>query len=131
MWILIADGEHARIVVPDDKGVFRTEWAVDSAMAHRRSAELGSAEPGRSYESAKTARHAIAPKHDLHAQEKRLFLRCLAQQVDHKLAEGQFDELGVVVPVHSMHEFLSALGELTLRKVTHTLGKDLTQVTRS
>jgi len=61
VWVLIADGEHARVVTPQEShGHFETVIAFDSASAHLRSADLGTDKPGRTFESASITRHAIA-----------------------------------------------------------------------
>jgi hypothetical protein len=66
LWIAIADGEHARFAQPDGDNRLRIVRSLDSASAHLRSRDLGSDRPGRSFESATTAHHAVGEKHDPH-----------------------------------------------------------------
>ena len=64
VWILVADGEHARFVTPAPKKAFHTQRVLDSPSAHKQSSDLGTDRPSRSMQSGSTARHAIDPKHD-------------------------------------------------------------------
>lgn len=66
LWIVVADGEHARFITPAPKRAFHSQRVFESPSAHKRSAELGTDRPVRSFQSATLTRHAIAPKHDLH-----------------------------------------------------------------
>lgn len=127
-WILIADGEHARVVVPAARQQFRTISSLDSTTAHRRSADLGASEPGRSYESANPARHAIEPKTDPHRMAKQDFVRYLADQMDTAATGGQYDRLVLVAPAHALHDLREALGQEALARLDGTLGKDLVKV---
>ena len=127
-WILIADGEHARVVVPAARQQFRTISSLDSTTAHRRSTDLGADEPGRSYESANPARHAIEPKTDPHRAAKLDFVRYLADQMNTAAAAGQYDRLVLVAPAHALHDLREALGQEVLARLDGTLGKDLVKV---
>jgi protein required for attachment to host cells len=125
LWIAIADGEHARIVQPDDNNVLRTVQALDSASAHLRSRDIGSDRPGRSFESAASAHHAVGERHDLHAMEKEKFARFVAEQLNAAAARDAFDELLLVAPVRALHELREALDTATAAKLVGTLEKDL------
>jgi protein required for attachment to host cells len=125
LWIAIADGEHARFVKPDENNVLHTVQAVDSASAHLRSRELGSDRPGRSVESATSARHAVGQRHDLHEMEKEKFARLVADELNAATARDEFDELLLVAPARVMHELREALGQAALSRLVGTLDKDL------
>src|SRR5574340_1268407 len=101
LWVLVADGQHARVVVRDAAGAFRTELTWQSDAMRLRSSDLGSDQPGRSFESVGPARHAIAPKHDLHQLEKTKFLHAVADKVNAAAAERAFDHLLLVAPGHA------------------------------
>jgi protein required for attachment to host cells len=123
--IAIADGEHARFVQPDANNVLRTVQAIDSASAHLRSRDIGSDRPGRALESASSARHAVGQRHDLHRMEEEKFARMIAEQVNAKVARGEFDELLLVAPSHAMHDLQESLDAATKAKLIGTLEKDL------
>ena len=125
LWIAIADGEHARFVQPDANNVLRTVSAVDSASAHLRSRDIGSDRPGRSFESAASAHHAVGERHDPHRLEKDRFARFVADELNAAAAREAFDELLLVAPPRAMQELRDALNEGTLKKLVGTLEKDL------
>ena len=123
--IVIADGEHARFVQPDGNNVLRTLSSIDSASAHLRSRDIGTDQPGRSFESAASAHHAVGQRHDLHTMEKEKFARLVAEQLSAASARDEFDELLLVAPTRTMNELREALDEKTLARVVGTLEKDL------
>ena len=127
-WILLADGEHARVVVPAEHHQFRTINSFDSTAAHQRSADLGSDRPGRSFESASPTRHAIQPKTDPHRAAKEGFAHFLAEQMNEAAAEGQYDRLVLVAPAHALHDLRTALDGLAASRLDGTLGKDIVKV---
>src|SRR5215472_9902059 len=112
--IIIADGEHARFVQPDADNTLRTVGSLDSASAHLRSRDIGADRPGRAFESGASARHAVGPRHDLHAMEEEKFIRLIGEQVNAPSGRDEFDEL-----------LLVALDVATQAKLVGTLEKDL------
>ena len=127
-WIIVADGEHARVVVPAPLRQFRTINSLDSAAAHRRSSDLGTDRPGRSYESANPARHAIEPKTDPHRAAKENFLRYVAEKLNTAAAEGACDRLILVAPAPALGELREALDRQAAARVAATLAKDLVKI---
>jgi protein required for attachment to host cells len=127
-WILVADGEHARVVVPASQRQFHTISSLDSATAHQRSSDLGTGEPGRSYESANPTRHAIEPKTDPHRAAERDFVRLLATQMNEAATEGRYDHLVLVAPAHALLDLREALGREATALLHGTLAKDLVKV---
>lgn len=125
LWIVIADGEHARFAQPNGDNTIRTLRALDSASAHLRSRDIGSDRPGRSFESATMAHHAVGEKHDPHRLEKDRFAHLVAEQLNEAAACDEFDELLLVAPPRAMRELREALDDRTKKKVVAALEKDL------
>jgi protein required for attachment to host cells len=123
--IAIADGEHARIVRPRPDHVLRTERAFDSKSAHRKSSDLGSDAPGASFHSDSSARHGIAPKHDLHRMEKERFARFVATELSRMTDDSAFDNLVIAAPDHYLNVMRDALDDVTRAKLVGTIAKDL------
>lgn len=123
--IAIADGEHARFVHPDGDNVLRTVGSVDSASAHLRSRDLGTDQPGRSFESATSAHHGVGERSDLQTLEKGRFVRLVAEQLNAASARNEFDELLLVAPARALNELRDALDDRTKAKVVGTVEKDL------
>lgn len=123
--IAVADGEHARFLRPAADHALQCDTALDSALAHKRSAELGSDHPGASFHSTSTARHALEPRHDPHSLEKQKFARLIAAQLNQAEADGAFDELVVVAPAHTLNTIREELNHATVARLVGTLAKDL------
>ncbi len=123
--IAIADGEHARFVQQEANNVLRTVNSIDSTSAHLRSRDIGSDQPGRSFESAASAHHAVGQRHDLHRMEKEKFTRLVAEQLNAASARDEFDELLLVAPPRALHELRETLDAPTEAKLVGTLEKDL------
>jgi protein required for attachment to host cells len=119
VWVVVADGGQARVlgVTGDRRGltVLREMTSVD---AHRRTQDLVSDRPGRSYESASPTRHAIAPRQDAHEQARERFVSQLALMLIEDNRARQFDELILIVAPGLSATLRDALDEL----------KDLTKV---
>ena len=128
IWIVVADGEHARFVTPAPKRAFRTQRVLESPSAHKKTSDLGTDRPPRSMESATGIRHAIAPKHDLHELEKEKFAHQLAEEINRASAQGAFDRLLLVAPARTLNEIRSKLDATTAAKLLGTLQKNLTGV---
>ena len=125
LWIVVADGEHARFVQPDVSNTLRTVGALDSASAHLRSRDIGSDRPGRSLESGASVRHAVGPRHDPHVLEKKRFVRLVGEQISGASGRGEFDELLLVAPPRALNELREALDAATQAKLVGTLERDL------
>src|SRR6059036_343257 len=93
VWIVMADGEHARFVKPAPKRAFHTQRVLESPSAHKKSSDLGTDRPTRAIESATATRHAITPKHDLHEMQKQKFAHQVAREINRASALGAFDGL--------------------------------------
>ena len=92
LWIAVADGEHARILQPNARGVLQLVEAIDSLAAHLRASDTGSDRLGRSYGGQTPGSHGVEPRHDPHMLEKDL-----VKTPDGELAQHLHEWLG---PVH-------------------------------
>jgi protein required for attachment to host cells len=123
--IVVVDGEHVRFVEPDADNVLRTISSLDSASAHLHSRDIGTDQPGRSFESGGQSRHAIGPRHDLHTLEKERFVHLVAEQLDAAAKRDEFDELLLVAPSRALHQLREALSPATRARLVGELEKDL------
>ena len=123
--IVIADGAHVRFVRPGSNNALHSDAALDSISAHKRTADLGTDHPGAAFHSDSSAHHALAPRHDLHDLEKEEFARLVARQLNEASSRGEFDDLVVVAPAHSLNAIRKELDTATDAKVVGTLAKDL------
>jgi protein required for attachment to host cells len=126
--IVLADGEHARLVRRGADGVLRTEQKFDSITAHKRSADLGTDAPGASFHSDSTSHHAYTPRHDLHEQQKAHFAQFVAQQLNGVGGDGAFDALLIVALPDTAAAIESAVSGAVRATLRGTLHKDLMKI---
>ena len=127
-WYVVADGGRARFLEKRDaQGMFDTIRELVSADLHRRSHDLGTERPGRTFDTAGTAHHAVEPREDLHRAEKRNFVYDIAAALNEASAGDEFDRLVLVAPAHALRELNDGLDAATRRKIAAQLQKDLTK----
>jgi protein required for attachment to host cells len=130
VWIVIADGEHARVVTPTvSEGQFHTVLTFDSASAHLRTSDMVTEGPGRVHESASTSRHSITARTDPHDQAKHKFATEVGRMINDHDHRKEFDQLVLVAPAHALHDLREALSPQAIAKVVGTASKDLVKVT--
>lgn len=128
LWIVVADGEHARFVLPAPRRAFHTMRVLESTSAHMQSSDLGADRPTRSFESATSTHHAITPKHDLHKMEKQRFARQVGKEINRVSAQRVFDQLVLVAAAHTLNGIRDELDSTTAARLVGTLQRDLTKV---
>ncbi len=129
LWVVIADGEHARVVKPTAaKGQFTTVVSFDSISAHQRSSDMGTDRPGKVHESATTTRRAITPRSDPHANAKLHFIKEVADYIDKHAERHEFDQLVLCAPPHALHDLREALGKGANAMVIGSLNKDFVKL---
>ena len=91
-WYVVADGGRARLVQKrNGENAFDTHRELVSAEIHSHTHELGTDRPGRTHESAMSARHAMQPREDLHRADKRNFVHEVAAALNEGVAQLQKD----------------------------------------
>ena len=98
-WIVIADGAHARVWQysagrPRLEAIRGMAFEIDLPRTH----DIVGDRPGRSFESQGRTRHAKAGRSDPHRELKRRFARTLADALDAKLVDKQYEHLVLVAP---------------------------------
>ena len=128
VWIVVADGGQARVLgVGGDRRGLTVLREMTSVEAHRRTQDLVSDRPGRSFESASTTRHAIDPRHDAHEEARQRFIAQLALMLNEDNRARQFDELILILPPDLSTPLRDGLDDATRARVRETLLKDLTK----
>jgi protein required for attachment to host cells len=128
-WYVVADGGRARIVQKrNGENAFDTHHELVSAEIHSHTHELGTDRPGRTHESAMSARHAMQPREDLHRADKRNFVQDVAAALNEANTRNAFDCLVLVAPAHPLNDLRHALDSPTQHKIVAQLQKDLTKV---
>ncbi len=132
-WVLIADGARARLVEAERHGgKLRLIEKLELSAGHGPNRDLGNDRPARVFESrmhAKgTMRHAVEPKTDQHRELKRDFAKEIAELLDVKLGQHQFDELVVVAAPVTLGDLRRALSDAVKLTIIAEVSKDLTKV---
>ena len=126
-WILVADGQRARIVSPDwDNQSWSTleSWTAEQAHLAKHQGER----PGRSFESASPARHGITGRETPQALDRHDFAHVVAQALMVGLRAHAYDELVLVAGKQFLGELRSQLAPEVAAKVTLELDRDLTKL---
>jgi len=125
-WVLVADGGRARVLVARGPGK-GFDVVIERNADLQRTSELGTERPGRSYESATTARHAHeAP--DYHRAQEQAFLQAMARELDAEHRSRRFDTLVVVAPPVALGMLRKALSRALHGAVGAEIDKDLTKI---
>ncbi len=129
IWIVVADGVHARFLTPDQDLVSLQPMGpgeIGSAEGRAPARSLKSDAPGRSFSSARNGmRHAIEPQHDHHKMEKHKFVLALADILDRAVEDNAFKCLILAVPKRSLGELRKELSERVKARICEELPKDL------
>jgi protein required for attachment to host cells len=108
VWVLIADGERARIVVPDEQeGRFR------------QLLPLGIAEH---------PHYPPALRHEPHHLDKHQFATEIAHRLNEEAEHGAFDQLVLVAPGHVLSAIREGLSKIAAPRVVGTMPKDYTRI---
>lgn len=128
-WILIADGNHARILESIGSGrglheIAGREIRRETPPSHL----LGRDKPGRVHESVGDTRHAIEPKYDRHRNIEKRFAEQLAGQLQGCVEKKEFDKLVIVAPPQMLGDLRKYLTNEVAVKIVGEIAKDLAKV---
>ena len=129
-WIVIADGDQAKIFENDGPG--RGLHAIKDAVleqARLKAQDIMADKPGRSFSSAgPNTRSAVEYHSDPVQVRERRFLERLADLLDRKLSEGAFERLVIAAAPTALGDLRPALTDGVREKILGELPKDLTNV---
>jgi protein required for attachment to host cells len=128
-WLVVADGERARIYRRQGHEERLGPEAVEElSAANLADRELGTDRPGNTRDRVGFASHALTPKTSAHRHEKESFARRLAGVVNHAAREHRFDRLVVVAPPQALGDLRSFLEGHAQALLVAEVVKDLTHV---
>jgi len=130
-WIVVADGAKARIL--ERQGVHgtlapATGHCFAEAEARQPTRDVGADRPGRVYESADAARHAMEPRVDWHRFAKEQFAGDVAAALEEAALKKLYGELILVAPPRTLGDLRQALGNHARALVAGEIAKDLTNL---
>jgi protein required for attachment to host cells len=113
VWVLVADGARARVVVPAAReGQFATRIAFDHASA-RLHADAGAGAADRRYEAAESAHHT-----------EEGFAAAVAAHINAHALQHDFDQLVLVAPGRTLHRLRDAIGPQATAMVVGSVAHD-------
>jgi protein required for attachment to host cells len=126
VWILVADGERARVVAPVvAEGRFATRIAFDPHSA-RLPVDHGAGPVHRAYEEAEAGHHAEKPARDPKVLGEQGFAASVAHHINAHAQRHDFDQLVLVAPGRALHHLREALSTQSAAKVVGSMSKDFT-----
>ena len=127
-YILIADGTRAHLLLSEGRGSALTEVpGSEHRIELKADHEMSADRPGRVHESANVARHAIE-RPDLHQREKGRFAEALANDLDRRLTNREFDRLVIAAAPETLGIIRSVLSAKVKASILAEVAKDLTKL---
>jgi protein required for attachment to host cells len=122
--VVIAESSRARILSLEGNALTEIEdLAHEASRAHSR--DLGSDQPGRSFDSAGGARHAMGKESDPHDQESLHFAQQIAKRLEVARNEGQCSAFMIAAPPEFLGKLRKELSEQTAKLVVKEIAKSL------
>jgi protein required for attachment to host cells len=129
MWIVLADGAHARVYqFSEEKPKLESVTDLSLEIDLPRTHEIVSDRPGRSFESQGRTRHAKSGRSDPHRELKRSLARKLADALKSSLTDKRYDKLVLVAPPVTLGDLRDALGKRLQARVVGEVAHDLIKV---
>ena len=125
-WVVLADHQNVRVLLYDApaRRLDPVEgWAREEHL--KAGHDIVTDRPGRSFESAGSARSAIEPKSDPRRQDAIRFLTDLAHRLGKAATAKAFDRLVLIAPPRALGELRDLLSEPVREKVVDELNEDL------
>lgn len=127
VWLLIADGEKAKILSPQAEP--RPGWievrSIESIDQHHMNRDLRTDRPGREQMHATGVHHAFDPRSDAKRQSKQAFGQMVIDELSKSL--DHFDEWILAAPPQSLGDLRTMLPPALQEKLRLAINKDLTK----
>lgn len=125
VWILIADGQHARVVERLARG---DGWTEPPGLTWRRGPPARAGLAGRVFDSLGNNRHALEPR--TNSKDKALleFARVLAEDLEREAVKGRFARLFLIAPPRFLGRLRPELGPQARGLLRGAIDKDLARM---
>lgn len=125
IWVIAANSSVAKIYRADGVKKFTEVTVLEHPDSRLQSHELVSDQPGRSFESVGTARHAMEPPTSPQKQEFINFAKELANFIDHARASGKISHFYLAANPSFLGLLRSNLTSATLNILSEEVAKDV------
>jgi protein required for attachment to host cells len=125
VWMLVADGRRARVLVEQRRGASLEEPADLSMEINEEDLYDPQDRPPRSFDRAGAGRHAMDKGRSLHEQEEENFLKRVAHRIGDAEKHNQFDYLVIAAPPRALGLLRNMLPAGAKSRIRADLSKDL------
>ncbi len=127
-WVLVCDGRKALLLRNEGDHAF-PKLVTQEVFEHptSRTADLGSAAPGRAFSSIDGRRSAVEET-DRHLVEEQAFLQKLASSLQTRMETSKIEELVLVAPARALGLLRKYLSPALHKRVTAEIDKDLVKM---
>lgn len=125
VWLLLADGRRARVLVEERRGATLSEPADWVMQISDEDLYDPQDRPPRSFESVGAARHGMDAGRDLHEKEEENFLKRVVARLAEAEKQGGFAHLVVVAPPRALGLLRGLLPSAVKARIRKELDKDL------
>ena len=126
-WILSANRSGARILEKQGSVLTQLE-TIHHEQGRLRDGDIDSDAPGRAFDRATAARHALSTSEAPHERVAKAFARELAERLRQGRLERRFERLVIAAEPHFLGLLRGALDTVTARMVVASVAKDLEQI---
>lgn len=128
-WVIVANSTLARFFQVEKTGELKEIETLIHPESRLHARDLVSERPGRAYESANSARHAIEPATSPKELEFELFAKQVADYLNKAVLDKKFDRLWLSASPHFLGLLRQAITPNTSHALIATIDKDMTQLT--
>lgn len=130
IWILVADGGHARIFTAETlHGELTEVESFTQPQIRMKGTDVRSDRPGRTFDSGGEGHHAMEYRTDHKDQARQEFARELAQRLELCFQEGKFEKLVLVAEPSFLGHMRRHISSHLQKAISHQVDKNLTHLT--
>ncbi|MBY0563508.1 MAG: host attachment protein [Hyphomonadaceae bacterium] len=123
LWLVLADGRRARVLVEGKRGdALREEFAMELGPEDAYDPQD---RPARSFDRVGPGRHAMDKGRDLHEQEEEKFLKRLAARLNDAAKHKQFAHLAIAAPPRALGSLRTLLSDAARAAIRGDVSKDV------
>lgn len=127
-WLLVANSSLARIFKIEKRQELKELKVLEHPESRLHNQDLVSDKPGRDFESAGVARHALEPKTLPKRHEFAVFAKFLADYLEEARNKGEFESLYIAASPALLGLLRQSLHPNTVKLIKGEVDKDMTQI---
>lgn len=129
IWIVVANSSHARIFKAENNKTIIEHTTLVHPQSRMKGSEIRSDRPGRSYESANVARHAMEDPTPIREEEAQIFAKQIAEELERAVKHGEITKLYIAAGPSFLGMIRKHLHPPVERMVAGEINKDVSRLT--